>query len=113
LCLLIVLEVSISGNQDGSNQLDWSFHLGNNSDLAISEPKKILPKITIAGIQSAIPDGEVIDINVKNKEIGDLVRSGHMFTLNFMKDKGNYKCAFIKMSPEIRAVIEKKTTMCM
>lgn len=83
--------------------------LGNDSDFIVSEPKKMLPKMTIAGIPSAVPDDEVIDMVVKkNKEIGDLVGNGHMFTLNFTKDKGNYKYAVIKMSPEIRAVIEKK-----
>ena len=50
----------------------------SNSDFVVSEPKKALPKMTVAGISASLPDNEIVDsIIMKNKEVNMLVQKGH------------------------------------
>ena len=75
----------------------------------MSEPKKLKPKMTIFGIPVSLPDGEIVtSIIEKSAEIKDLVNNGSTLELCFTREKGEYKYAVIKMSPEVRSFISKK-----
>lgn len=82
--------------------------LDGTSEFSVSEPRKMLPKMTLTGISTSYPDAKIIEsIIMKNKEIELLVAIGSTLTLVFTKVKGDYKFAVLKMSPEIRAAIER------
>ena len=42
----------------------------NNDDFVVSQPKKMLPKMTLTGIPSSFPEGEIIDGILSKNEIG-------------------------------------------
>ena len=76
----------------------------------MSEPKKMLPKMTITGIPTSFPENDIIaGITEKNKHIAELVGKGCMLTLCLTKVRGDSdtRCAVVKMSPEIRNSIDK------
>ena len=81
---------------------------GADSEFSVSEPKKMLPKMTLTGIPISCSDDDIIKgIASKNKEIDELMKKGYSLTLTFAKPKNDYKVAVLKMSPEIRIAIQK------
>lgn len=84
--------------------------LGPNSYFEVSEPRKLLPKMTLVGIQEDMEDGEIIpSILEKNPQIRALTTSGLDMTLLFTKNKHNsrHEIAVVKMPPETRQCIVK------
>ena len=82
--------------------------LGTNTTLSVTEPKKMLPKMTIVGVTPDISDDEIVsNIVNKNTKIKSLVDEGSAFNLLFTKQKedAQTKIAVIKMSPEIRSAV--------
>ena len=81
----------------------------DNEDYVVTQPKKMLPKMTVTGIPSSFPDSEIIEgILNKNKDISALVEKGLSLELLFTKAKSendHYKVAVLKMAPEIRALV--------
>ena len=76
------------------------------ADVAISEPKKMLPKMTLLDIPPSLPDDELISgIKDKNPKIKELLDAGHMLTLVFSRIKDGKKMAVVKMSPDVRSAI--------
>ena len=74
----------------------------------MTEPKKLLPKMTIVGIPSYIEDNEILPtILNKNSNIKTLVNEGMTLNLIFARqnENGQTKTAVVKMSPEIRQAI--------
>ena len=55
------------------------------TDVAVSEPKKMLPKMTLLdGCSPSLPDGEIISgILDKNPQIKESLNAGHTLTLFF------------------------------
>ena len=82
----------------------------NNDDFVVSQPKKMLPKMTLTGITSSFPEGEIIDgILSKNKKIKNLCEEGLHLSLLFVKqkDQNEHKVAVLKMAPEIRKAVNE------
>ena len=82
----------------------------NNDDFVVSQPKKMLPKMTLTGIPSSFPEGEIIDgILSKNKKIKNLCEEGLHLSLLFVKqkDQNEHKVAVLKMAPEIRKAVNE------
>ena len=82
----------------------------NNNDFVVSQPKKMLPKMTLTGIPSSFPEGEIIDgILSKNKKIKNLCKEGLHLSLLFVKqkDQSEHKVAVLKMAPEIRKAVNE------
>ena len=83
--------------------------LGRDSQMSVSEPKKLTPKMTVVGIPKSFPDEEITSsIAEKSADIKDLLDSGCKLDLCFTKEKGEYKHAVIKLSPEIRSLILRR-----
>ncbi|MCP4274573.1 MAG: hypothetical protein GY781_21825 [Gammaproteobacteria bacterium] len=83
-------------------------HLGSDSGLSVTEPKKLLPKMTVVGISSGTEDNEIVpSILMKNTKIRSLVNEGLTLDLIFTKQgkDAHTKIAVIKTSPEIRSSI--------
>ena len=82
----------------------------NNNDFVVSQPKKMLPKMTLTGIPSSFPEGEIVDgILSKNKKIKNLCEEGLHLSLLFVKqkDQSEHKVAVLKMAPEIRKAVNE------
>lgn len=83
--------------------------LGTDTSLNVTEPKKMLPKMTIVGVSSDVQDNEIVpSILNKNLKIKSLVDDGFTFSLLFTRQRSEdaqTKVAIIKMSPEIRSAI--------
>ena len=81
----------------------------NSEDYTVTQPKKMLPKMTVTGIPSSFPDSEIIEsILSKNKDISELVKKGLTLELLFTKSKSDndrFKVAVLKMAPEIRTLV--------
>ena len=61
-----------------------------NNDFVVSQPKKMLPKMTLPEIPSSFPEGEIIDgILSKNKKIKNLCEEGLHLGLLFVKQKNH------------------------
>ena len=72
----------------------------------MSEPKKMLPKMTRFDVLPSLPEGEIIfGILNKNPQIKELLNAGHTLTLVFSRVRDGKKMAVIKMSPDVRSVI--------
>ena len=72
----------------------------------LSEPKKMLPKMTVTGLSPSMNDNQIIpSILEKNDNIKSLVEAGNTFNLLFTKTSNSTKYAVIKMSPELRSSI--------
>ena len=77
-------------------------------DITVSEPKKMLPKMTLLDVPSSLPDSEIVPgILEKNPKIKELIDAGHTLTLLFARVKDGKKMAALKMSPDVRTTIVK------
>ena len=77
-------------------------------DVVVSEPKKMLPKMTLLDVPPSLSDGEIIPgIQDKNPVIKDLLAAGHTLTLVFSRVRDGKKMAVLKMSPDIRNTIAR------
>ena len=105
---LVVKFPTAEAKSEASDLMSSCFE--NNNDFVVSQPKKMLPKMTLTGIPSSFPEGEIIDgILNKNKKIKNLCEEGLHLSLLFVKQKeqSEHKVAVLKMAPDIRkAVIE-------
>ena len=80
--------------------------LTTDSIYQLSEPKKMLPKMTITGMSLSMNDDEIIpSILEKNDTIKSLVEAGNALSLLFTKTNNNSKYAVLKMSPDVRSSI--------
>ena len=83
-------------------------HLGPDHTMKVTEPKKMLPKMTVPDISSSISDDDIIpSILRKNPSIQQLVNNGYALSLIFARLRDNSKTAVLKMAPEIRSEIVK------
>ena len=81
-------------------------HLGQNHEMKVTEPKKMMPKMTVPDISLTMKDDEIVSsISLKNPNIRKLVEEGLTLSLIFAKVNGNSKTAVLRMSPEIRSEI--------
>ena len=80
--------------------------LGDAPVLHVSEPKKMLPKMTVVDIPKSMPDDEIISsILRKNSEIKRFVDGGLVFSFVFAREREYSKTVILKMAPEIRKEI--------
>ena len=80
--------------------------LGGTPVLSVSEPKKMLPKMTVVDIPKSMPDDEIMSsILRKNAGIKRLVDTGLAFSFVFAREKAHNKTVILKMAPEIRKEI--------
>ena len=83
-------------------------HLGPDHAMRVTEPKKMLPKMTVHDIGLTVEDEDIIpSILRKNPGIQQLVDKGHAFSLIFARSRDRSKMAVLKMAPEIRTEIVK------
>ena len=76
------------------------------TDVAVSEPRKMMPKMTLLDIPPFLPDGDIIPgIQEKNPKIKGLLDAGHTLSLVFCRIKEGKKMAVLKMSPDVRSAI--------
>ena len=62
--------------------------LMGTADLVVSEPRKILPKMTLTEVPTTLPDEEIIPATKsKNLKIKDLIDNGHALSLIFTRVK--------------------------
>ena len=88
---------------NGEAKADASTLMGN-ADVVVSEPRKILPKMTLTEVPTTLHDEEIISaIKSKNSKITDLINNGHALSLNFTRVRDKKKIAVLKMTPEIRS----------
>ena len=83
--------------------------VGSSADfqnIAVSEPRKMLPKMTLLDVPPSLPDTEIVSgIQEKNPRIKGLLDAGHTLTLVFSRVKDGKKMAVMKMSPDVRNTI--------
>ena len=80
--------------------------LGTDSIFSVTEPRKMLPKMTVTDVPTSLPDGDIIpSILKKNASIEALVERGCVLSLIFTKTKNDKKLAVVRMSPEIRMAV--------
>ena len=76
------------------------------AEITVSEPKKMLPKMTLLDIPTSLPDEEIIgSILDKNTKIKQLTENGHTLSLVFARTREGRKMAVLRVSPEVRADI--------
>ena len=79
--------------------------VGSSADfvkVAVSEPKNMLPKMTLLDVPPSLPDSEIITgILDKNPQIKELLNAGHTLTLVFSRVRDGEKMAVLKMSPDV------------
>ena len=94
-------------NEDAKAQANALMEpLVTSSNITVSEPRKMLPKMTLLDIPTSLSDEDIIPgIKSKNTKIKDLIDNGHTLSLVFTRTKDNKKMAVLKMSPEIRMAI--------
>ena len=85
--------------------------VGSSADftnVAVSEPKKMLSKMTLLDVPPSLPDGEIISgILDKNPQIKESFNAGHTLTLVFFRVRDGKKMAVLKMSPEVHNAIAR------
>ena len=85
--------------------------VGSSADftnVAVSKPKKMLPKITLLDVPPSLPDGEIISgILDKNPQIKESLNARHTLTLVFPRVRDGKKMAVLKMSPEVHNAITR------
>ena len=70
---LVVKFPTAEAKSEASDLMSSCFE--NNDDFVVSQPKKMLPKMTLTGIPSSFLEGEIIDgILSKNKKIKNLCK---------------------------------------
>ena len=82
----------------------------NDEDFVVSQPRKMLPKMTLTGIPISYPDSEIVEsILCKNKDIEALVDQGLQLEFIFSKPnkEGGHKIAVVRVAPEIRAAVNR------
>ena len=78
------------------------------TDVAVSKPTKMLPKMALLDVPPSLPDGEIISgIPDKNPKIKESLNAGHTLTLVFSRVRDRKKMAVLKMSPEVRNAIAR------
>ena len=105
---LVVKFPTAEAKSEASDLMSSCFE--NNNDFVVSQPKKMLPKMTLTGIPSSFPEGEIIDgILNKNKKIKNLCEEGLHLSLLFVKqkDQSEHKVAVLKMAPDIRKAVNE------
>ena len=101
---LVVRLPTESAKADASAAMKSCF--GSDAVYHVSEPKKMLPKMTVTGLSLSMDDSDIIpSILNKNSRIKILVESGSTLNLLFTRTKNDAKSAIIKMSPEVRSAI--------
>ena len=76
------------------------------TDVAVSESRKMLPKMTLLDAPPSLSDSEIISgIQDKNLKIKGLLDAGHSLTLVFSRTRDEKKMAVMKMSPDVRKAI--------
>ena len=82
--------------------------LGPNHVMQVTEPRKMLPKMTVPDVALSMSDKEIIpSITRKNPNIQKLIEEGCILSLVFVKTKDSSKTAVLKMAPDIRSEIVK------
>ena len=82
--------------------------LGPSHAVQVTEPKKMLPKMTVPDVSHSLADEEIIPaILNKNPNIQKLSEKGYDLSLLFTIKKDHSKTAVLKMAPEIRSEIIK------
>ena len=72
----------------------------------MSEPKKMLPKMTLLDVPPSLPDSEIISGFLdKNPQIEELLNARHTLTLVFSRVRDGKRMALLKMSPDTRNAI--------
>ena len=80
--------------------------LGDTPVLRVSEPKKMLPKMTVVDIPKSMRDEEIMSsILRKNAGIKRHVDSGLVFSFVFAREKEHSKTVILRVAPEIRKEI--------
>ena len=80
--------------------------LMGTADVVVSEPKKMLPKMTLTEFPTTLPDEEIVlAMNSKNSKIKDLIDNGHALSPTFTRVRDQRKITVLKMTPEIRSTI--------
>ena len=75
-------------------------------EVAVSEPKKMLPKMTLLDVPPSLPDSEIISgILDKNPQIKELPNAVHTLSLVFSRVGDGKKMAILKMSPDVRNAV--------
>ena len=75
-------------------------------DVVVSEPRKMLPKMTLTEVPTTLPDEEIIPaIKSKNSKIKGLIDDGHALPLIFTRAKDQKKIGVLKMTLEIGSTI--------
>ena len=94
-------------NEDAKAQANALMEpLMTSSNITVSEPRKMLPKMTLSDVPTSLSDEDIIPgIKNKNAKIRDLLDNGHTLSLVFTRTRENKKMAVLKMSPEIRMAI--------
>ena len=82
-----------------------STRLGPGHAMQVTEPKKMLPKMTVPDVSLSLADDEVVASILKNPNIQQLVEGGCVLSLVFTRTKEHSKTAVFKMAPEIRSEI--------
>ena len=103
----LVVKFPSKGAKDNASKAIQE-NLGTNTTLTVTEPKKMLPKMTLVGVSSDIHDDDIVpSIIKKNAKIESLVSDGLTLKLLFTIKKGDAstKDAVIKMSPEVRSAV--------
>lgn len=105
-----IVKLPTSGDKaEARKVIDTCF--GSDSDFTVSEPKKILPKMTVVGIPVSVKDDDIIPLICdKSEDIRRLKDDGYLLSLIFTKVKAETKFAVLKMSPEIRKSILSKNS---
>lgn len=100
---------SAEAKRKGTNALEEQF--ASNPHFSFSEPKKMIPKMTITGVPLDIKNDDIIEkIRRKNELINCLVDEGYVLSFCLSWDKyvdgsADSKNVVLKMDPEIRMAI--------
>ena len=70
------------------------------ADVVVSEPRKMLPKMTLTEVPTTLPDEEIISaIKFKNSKIKYLLNNGHALSLIFTRGQGSEEDCCSKDDP--------------
>ena len=87
--------------------------VGSSADftnVAVSEPKKMLPKMTLLDVPPSLSDGQIVSVILnKNPQIKESLNDGHTLTLVFSRVRDRKKMAVLKKSPEVSNAIARSS----